>query len=150
MNLHQERINVSIKKLHEDAKIPTYAHPTDAGMDLYAVDDGKAKMAHGCHIYTEYDTGIAVAIPEGYVGLVFPRSSISKQTLSLANSVAVIDANYRGPIKLRFRVFGDIEYTKGDRIGQLVIMPYPKVCFTEVDELDDTDRGDGGFGSSGS
>ena len=144
-------INVKIKRLSENSKIPQYAHPTDAGMDLYATGveyDSSSEIV-------SYNTGIALEIPEGYVGLIFPRSSIYKYDLQLTNSVGVIDSSYRGEIKFKFRST-DIPisrlsnlYDVGDRIGQLIILPYPKVVFEEVDELQSTDRGDGGFGSTG-
>lgn len=137
-------MKVKIKKLHDKAVIPKYAHDTDAGLDLVAVS-----VEH-FDSFIEYDTGIAVAIPEGHVGLIFPRSSISKKALFLSNSVGVIDSGYRGPIKFRFKqTQGENIYQIGDRIGQLIILPYPKVEFEEVDELDKTERGEGGYGSTG-
>jgi dUTP pyrophosphatase len=99
-----------------------------------------------------YGTGLALEIPEGYVGLIFPRSSISKTSLSLANCVGVIDSGYRGEILLKFRTDANNKtghYTIGDRIGQLLIIPYPQIEFEEVLELSDTIRSGGGFGSSG-
>lgn len=177
-------LRVQITKLADNAVIPTYAHPTDAGMDLYATSktfDEYGNMVIG--------TGVAVAIPKGYVGLIFPRSSISQHYCYLTNSVGVIDSDYRGeitfkfaprtsesvPQKLRNRLrklfvgasyrsdlkanetvdllnfWGREEqsYQVGDRIGQLIIMPYPQVSFTEVDNLPDSDRGSGGYGSTG-
>jgi dUTP pyrophosphatase len=136
------KLNVKIKKLVDEAKVPEYSQNGDAGLDLTAVNVSYSDD------YIEYSTGLALEIPEGYVGLVFPRSSISKLKTSLCNSVGVIDSNYRGEVKLRFRNFGSI-YTVGERIGQLIIMPYPEVEFNVVDELGDTNRGSGGFGSSG-
>jgi dUTP pyrophosphatase len=98
----------------------------------------------------EYGTGLAVEIPEGHVGLLFPRSSISNSGLILTNSVGVIDSGYRGEIKFRFKHIPDTAYYKpGDRIGQLIVMPYPEIDFQEVEELSSTERGEGGFGSSG-
>lgn len=141
-------IKVKIKRLSENSKIPQYAHYTDAGMDLYATSveyDSHSKIV-------SYNTGIALEIPEGYAGFIFPRSSIYKYDLQLTNSVGVIDSSYRGEIKFKFRVTYDpilSIYNVGDRIGQLIILPYPKVVFEEVDELQSTDRGDGGFGSTG-
>lgn len=136
-------LNIKIKKLHKDAVIPTKAHTTDAGCDLYATS---------CHYDNGliiYGTGIAVEIPEGYVGLVFPRSSIANTHLTLSNSVGVIDSGYRGEIMAKFRKGGSNAYRVGDRIAQLIIIPYPEVVFEEVDELSDSDRGEGGYGSSG-
>lgn len=136
-------MNVKIKRLNDKAILPTKAHATDAGYDLYAsscyYEDG---MLH-------YGTGIAVEIPEDYVGLVFPRSSIANTHLTLSNSVGVIDSGYRGEIMAKFRKGGTRGYHVGERIAQLIIIPYPEVTFVEVDELSDSDRGEGGYGSSG-
>ena len=138
-------LKVNIKKLSEDAKIPKYAKDGDAGLDLHATS-----ISFEQH-YIEYGTSLAIEIPYGYVGLLFPRSSVSKRDLVLANSVGVIDSGYRGEIKLRFKLTMLEEcliYKQGDRIGQLVIMPYPQVELNEVEELSETARGDGGFGST--
>ena len=141
-------MKVKIKKLHSDAVIPTYAKYGDAGMDLTTISKPSLKET-----YVEYDTGLSVEIPEGYVGLLFPRSSISKTNLVLANCVGVVDSGYRGPVKLRFKVIGgymgERDYSVGDRVGQIIIMPVPNFEFEEVSELSDTARGDGGFGSTG-
>ena len=136
-------LNIKIKKVRQEAIIPTKAHTTDAGYDLYA---------SSCHYENGlvcYGTGVAVEIPDGYVGLVFPRSSIADTHLTLSNSVGVIDSGYRGEIKAKFRKGGTRGYGVGDRIAQLIILPYPEVVFEEVDELADSDRGTGGYGSSG-
>lgn len=137
------KLNIKIKKVTPTAQLPTKAHATDAGYDLYAsschYEDG---MLH-------FGTGVAVEIPAGYVGLVFPRSSIANTHLTLSNSVGVIDSGYRGEIKAKFRKGGTRGYNVGDRIAQLIIIPYPEVTFEEVDELSDSDRGEGGYGSSG-
>lgn len=143
-------LNVKISKLVEHAVIPEYAKAGDAGMDLIAVDGCKNLDFK----YIEYGTGLAIEIPEGYVGLVFPRSSISKTSHTLSNSVGVIDSGYRGEIKLRMRYEEgreDLEYNFGDKVGQLVIIPHPTVSFQVVDkkDLSDTTRGTGGFGSTG-
>ena len=170
-------MKVRIKRLHPNSVIPTYAKEGDAGLDLTAVDkyfdiDGNVV----------YHTGLAVEIPEGYVGLLFPKSSICKEDLSLCNSVGVIDSNYRGEIIVKFKPTPMFEieeesqiekdkfksyerigvaesaenmdtlnmhYKVGQRIAQLIIMPYPQIEFEEVKELTKTERGDGGFGSSG-
>ncbi len=139
-------INVKFKKLHPDAVIPSKINDLDAGFDLVAVTN---EYLGGEQI--EYGTGLAIEIPEGYMGLLFPRSSICKTRLSLANSVGVIDSQYRGEIKLVFNEkFGDRKlYYHGERIAQLVILPYPHVKFIEVDDLTQTPRGTGGFGSTG-
>lgn len=149
-------LNVSIKKLHKDAIIPRYSRSGDAGLDLTAVSKEYDSDGNIC-----YDTGLAFAIPEGYVGLIFPRSSNAKKDLTLTNSVGVIDSNYRGSVSFKFKpsdyfatnrddVYGDGKvYDIGDRVGQMIILPYPQINFIEVDELDETERGDKGFGSSG-
>ena len=138
-------MKVKIKKLHEDAVIPSYSKPGDAGMDLYSVRHDLDKNANSVHY-----TGLAVEIPHGYVGLLFPRSSISKTSCSLRNAVGVIDSGYRGEIMLKFSCRSNIDcYKAGDRVAQLIIMPYPEIEFEEVEELSDTDRGEGGFGSTG-
>ena len=142
---------VKIKKLHDEAVIPSYAKNGDAALDLYAVERGKADQ-HGNMVYR---TGLAMEIPTGYVGLVYPRSSISKTKQMLRNHVGVIDSGYRGEIILKFGWFSQSStpdssvYDAGDRIAQLMIIPHPKVEFEEVEQLSDTDRGTGGFGSTG-
>lgn len=143
-------LNVKIKRLTPTAQLPTKAHATDAGYDLYA-DSAKVCIADGL---ASYGTGIAVEIPDGYVGLVFPRSSIYKKHLMLSNSVGVIDSGYRGEVKAKFNLINDGSdmyevYEVGERIAQLIIIPYPEVVFEEVDTLSDSDRGTGGYGSSG-
>ena len=143
------KLDVRIKKLDNSATIPTYANDTDAGLDLTAISKKITDL------YVQYGTGLAIEIPEDYMGLIFPRSSISKINMSLANSVGVIDSSYRGEVMLRFRRNTlrdrDInnEYQIGDRIGQLIIMPYPKIQLIETEKLADTNRGTGGFGSTG-
>lgn len=146
-------INVKIKKLHENAVIPKAATDGSAGLDLVALEDGKGSIG-ACGPVMDYRTGLSIAIPKGYVGLIFPRSSIGDKTsFTLANSVGVIDSDYRGEILAKFRdlneLYGRNIYNKGDRMCQLVIVEAPEVIFEEVDDLDETDRGDGGFGSSG-
>ena len=140
---------VKIKKLNDAAVVPKYAKPGDACVDLYATG------REGDKYNITYYTGLAVEIPEGHVGLLFPRSSISKKNITLANSVGVIDSGYRGEIMLKFKktcgTYGDknIFYDVGERVGQLMILPYPRIEFVEADELNDTARGTGGFGSTG-
>ena len=145
-------MKVNIKKLHPDAVIPRYAKTGDAGLDMVAVSDAKPKFeADSSILYQEYETGLALEIPEGYVGYIFPRSSISNKELILANCVGVIDSGYRGEIRFRFKVTGANQpsiYKKGDKIGQLIIMPIPGIELIEVDELSDSERGEGGFGST--
>lgn len=147
-------MKVKFKKLHVDAVMPTYAHSNDAGLDLVGIDIVK-KNNNDLWI----DTGLAVEIPDGYVGLVFPRSSITKTDLQLGNSVGVIDSGYRGSIQFRFRYSNKpydpndsdwypSDYKIGDKIGQLIILPYPTIEVIESDELSDSERGTGGFGST--
>lgn len=140
-------MNIKIKKLSKDAVIPSYAKIGDVGLDLTAVSISYTDN------YTEYGTGIAIQIPEGFGGFIFPRSSISNYNLTLCNSVGVIDSNYRGEIKLRFKTPYNHQvykaYDIGDRIGQLIIMPIPKIKLQVVDDLDITNRNSLGFGSSG-
>jgi len=137
-------MQVKIKKLHDLVEILTYAKEGDAGMDLTAVKIEKDAYGNAV-IYT----GLALEIPKGYVGLVFPRSSISKYDMHLRNSVGVIDSGYRGEIMLKFSFLEDGNlYQMGDKVAQLIIMPYPQITFEEVDELSETERGEGGFGST--
>ena len=139
-------MKVRIKKMHEAGVIPAYAKPGDAGLDLVAVSE----TWNDDNTMVTYGTGLAVEIPEGYVGLLFPRSSISKTNLELSNSVGVIDSGYRGEIMFKFRYNSEgMVYDVGDRVGQLIILPYPSIEFEEVQELSSTDRGEGGFGSTG-
>jgi dUTP pyrophosphatase len=141
-------MHIQVKKLHPNAVIPSYAKAGDAGMDLTATAMDKDK-----HGNITYSTGLAIEIPQGYVGLLFPRSSNSKTDLYLTNHVGVIDSGYRGEIMFKFRpINGLIDaaiYHPGDRVGQLLILPYPQIQLVEADELSSTDRGEGGFGSSG-
>lgn len=142
-----EKLKIKIKKLDKNAVIPQYAKPGDAGLDLTATSKSYDDFDNVC-----YGTGIAVEIPEGYVGLLFPRSSISKTDLILRNSVGVIDSSYRGEITFKFNniLLSSCEpYNIKERIGQLIIMPYPQIEFEEVEELSVTERNTGGYGSSG-
>jgi len=139
-------MRIEVKKLSEEAVIPTRANSGDAGLDLTATSMTFTED------YIEYGTGLAFEIPEGYVGLIFARSSISKMAHSVANAVGVIDACYRGEVKIRMRYKKDraLEWYKvGDRVAQLVVMPCWPGNLVEVNELSKTDRGSGGFGSSG-
>lgn len=142
-------MKIKIKKLVENAVLPTYAKSGDAGLDLTAtswnLDDYGNFVCH---------TGLAIEIPEGYVGLVFPRSSVSKKKLFLTNAVGVIDSGYRGEITAKFKKLDSKNekssfYEVGERIAQLIILPYPQIEFEEVKELTKTERGTGGYGSSG-
>lgn len=142
-------IKVKFKKLHPNAVTPKYSKEGDAGMDLTATS--KEKVANGIVIYK---TGIAIEIPWGYVGLIFPRSSISNFQLTLTNCVGVIDSGYRGEIMGKFRNTDwtnedNSTYDIGDRIMQIIIIPYPEIEFIESETLSETERGEGGFGHSG-
>jgi len=138
-------MKVKIRKLHSSAVIPDYAKSGDAGMDLAAV-----WQKQELDLIT-YGTGLAVEIPMGYVGLLFPRSSVYKAKMFLTNCVGVIDSGYRGEIMMKFEMTdSNAMYKVGDRIGQIIILPYPLVEFEEVAELSNSDRGDGGYGSTGS
>lgn len=165
----QNNITVNFKRLSKKAVIPSYAHPTDAGMDLVAVSKSETER------YIEYGLGFSTSIPEGWAGFIFPNSRISKYDLVLANSVPIIDCHYTGEWKLRFKksLWSTFKFTiakmknwfgikdfdlgweaecksfnVGDVVGQLVLFPITKVDFIEVDALPETDRGDGGFGST--
>ena len=142
---NENTLKVRFKKLYEDAVTPSYAKDGDAGLDLTA----HTVTSIVSDTYIEYGTGIAVEIPQGYVGLVFPRSSVSKkENFYLKNSVGVIDSGYRGEIKLRFNQ-SDSHYQAGEKVGQLIIIPYPTIYLEQVEELSSTERGEGGFGSTG-
>lgn len=165
---------IKIKRLSENATLPQPATPYSAGLDLTATSIRYDQE----NDFIEYGTDIAVEIPMGHVGLIFPRSSISKTDLMLCNHVGVIDSDYRGEIKFRFKIistylefvnvegniattyYNELEkesgiisehnvYNVGDRIGQLVIVPCVMTGVTEITELSDTQRGSGGFGSTG-
>ena len=139
-------MKVKVKKIRESAFLPTKAHATDAGYDLYADSIGYDDCGN-----VVYGTGVAVEIPKGYVGFVFPRSSIARTGLILSNAVGVIDSGYRGEIMAKFRraQVPAEEYKLGERIAQLIIIPYPEIEFELSNELTDSDRGSGGYGSSG-
>lgn len=148
-------MEVKLKKLVEDAVIPTYAKPGDAGMDMTAIAY-EYDAEKDCHVYK---TGIALEIPEGYVGLLFPRSSNRKTNAYMCNHVGVVDSGYRGDVMFSFKNRDKIEadvipalvkpYEVGDKIGQIIIVPYPQISFVEVDELSTSERGTGGHGSTG-
>jgi dUTP pyrophosphatase len=143
-------MQVKIKKLKPNAVIPTYAKDGDAGMDLVATS-----VISETHTQITYGLGIALEIPNGFVGLVFPRSSIRKTRLQLSNSVGVIDSGYRGELQATFnKIITTIEnqkndYKVGDRVAQIMIIPHPSIDFQEVEYLSNTQRGEGGFGSTG-
>lgn len=142
-------MNIEIKTLNEKAVIPTYGTEKSAGADLRFVDGdttiqpGETKLLH---------TGVAMAIPDGYVGLIFARSGLAtKKGLAPANKVGVVDADYRGEIMVALHNHSDKEQTiqDGERIAQISFIEYEKACFVEVDNLDETERGSGGYGSTG-
>ena len=149
-------MEVRIKKLHPNAVMPTYAKDGDAGMDLTAVTKSYDRDGN-----IVYGTGLAFEIPEGYVGLVFPRSSISSLDITMSNCVGVIDSGYRGEVTAKFKpamlfnreqrpiILNNRIYNAGERIAQIIIIPYPRITFVEADELSETERGAGGYGSSG-
>lgn len=145
-------MEIKVRKIVPEAVIPRRAHDSDAGFDLVAVS---CKVEDGMYVY---GTGLAFEIPEGYVGLVFPRSSIAKKDLILSNSVGVIDSGYRGEVMAKFhqarRMFEMSSdefpaYRIGERIAQIVFVKLPDVELVEADELSPSERGTGGYGSSG-
>jgi dUTP pyrophosphatase len=138
---------LKFKKLHPEAVIPKRATPYDAGLDLTAC----SYQYDTTNDVYDFGFGLAVEIPEGHVGLIFPRSSIYKTNMSLSNSVGVIDSKYRGELRAKFRPTTGLNsnYNSGERVAQLVIVKYEALNPIEVEELDmNNDRG-GGFGSSG-
>jgi dUTP pyrophosphatase len=168
-------MKVKIKKLADNAVIPTYATDGSAGMDLTAT-----RIEFDEYGNKVYHTGLAFEIPKNHVGLVFPRSSNTKKNLLVKNSVGVIDSDYRGEVTFKFSsdlkvvntiwprvrlffkkylrtkdcvgvtsIWNNTDYQVGDRIGQIIIMPYPRIEFEEVVQLSETQRGDGGHGSTG-
>jgi dUTP pyrophosphatase len=143
-------MKVRIKKLNPNAVIPTYAKAGDAGMDLTITN-----IISETTTDVTYGFGIALEIPFGFVGLVFPRSSVRKYDLALTNSVGVIDSGYRGELQATFKKTSwlkqdsSTKYNIGDKGAQIMIIPHPTIEFEETDELSNTERGDGGFGSTG-
>ena len=143
-------MKVSFVKLHPDAVMPTYGSPSAAGADLYALSEEEILIEAGKTVFIR--TGLAMEIPEGYVGLIFARSSMgAKRNLAPANKVGVIDSDYRGEIKVVLHNHGAIDQViaPGERIAQLAIVPYLRAEFEECSSLSDTERGEGGFGSTG-
>lgn len=141
---------VRIKKMNENAKIPTYGTEFAAGADLYACIDKTEVIASGETKLIK--TGVAMEVPIGYAGLIYARSGLaSKKGLAPANKVGVVDSDYRGEIMVALHNHSkeDKQIEPGERIAQLVITPYLKADFEEIPELDDTDRGSNGFGSTG-
>ncbi len=145
------KLEMDIKKLNERATVPSYGSVCAAGADLYACTDSSVKIAVGETVLIH--TGICMAIPDGYVGLVYARSGLaSKKGLAPANKVGVIDSDYRGEIMVALHNHSKTDQTveHGERIAQIVFTPYAAAEFCVVEELDDTARGAGGFGSTGS
>ena len=144
-----DRIDLPIKRLDPTVELPTYAYEGDAGLDLRSNED----VTLAPHERRLVSTGLAIAIPEGYAGFVQPRSGLAlREGLSMANTPGLIDSHYRGELKVCAVNLDDerpITISRGERIAQLVIQRVPVVTLVEVAELDETDRGAGGFGSSG-
>ena len=140
-------VMVKVKKLDPNAVIPSYSKIGDAGMDLTIT-----REIENTSFTVSYGFGIAMEIPKGFVGLVFPRSSVRNQDLILSNCVGVIDSGYRGELQATFKKtngLDSLKYKVGERGAQIIILPYPQVFMTEVPELSDSERGEGGFGSTG-
>lgn len=142
-------VEVAIKRLTPDAQIPAYTRAGDAGMDLHAAETATLapleRKLIGC--------GFALALPEGYGAFVLPRSGLAaKNGISIVNAPGLIDSNYRGEVKVilvNLDPENDFEVNMGDRIAQMLVLPVPVVSFNEQEELDETERGAAGFGSSG-
>lgn len=140
-------MKVRFKRLHPAAVTPTYAKHGDAGLDITAVRIIKQDKEQ-----ITYGTWLSFEIPKGYVGLLYPRSSIRKYQIQMVNSVGVIDSGYRGEVEVTFSLLkgqGSISYSVGERVAQLIIMPFPTIKLVESDDLSSTERGAGGFGSTG-
>ena len=143
-------MELKFKKLHEKAVLPSRSHSTDAGLDLTTYGFTQEVDASGKLILV-YHTGLAVEIPEGYMGLLFMRSSVANKSLTLSNAVGILDSGYRGEIMGKFKITTDAiptVYQEGERVLQLIVMPYPQVEPIFVEELSDGDRGEKGYGSS--
>lgn len=142
-------LTLLIKRLDSGLPIPSYAHPGDAGIDLFASEDRTLAPFERSLV----GTGVAVAIPDGYAGFVQPRSGLAlRQGLTFVNTPGLIDSHYRGEIKLiaiNLDPAQALHIARGDKIAQLVIQPVERVALVEVDALDETTRGSGGFGSTG-
>jgi dUTP pyrophosphatase len=144
-------MTVKFKRLSEKAVLPTRAHKGDAGIDLTCTNIDPV-LNEAKQIVYVYHTDLAVEIPEGYVGLLFPRSSIYKKSLRQSNCVGVIDSGYRGEVIVTFNPTTDVVpaiYQPGERFAQLVIVPYLDYDIEEAEELSETDRGERGLGSTG-
>lgn len=138
-------MQIKFKKLHDNAVLPSYTLEGDGAMDLTAV----LKWTESDNLVC-YDTGLAIELPEDHVALLLARSSISKKNMILANSVGLIDSNYRGPLIFKFyKAEESVTYEIGERVGQILVIPRPKFTAEWADELSSTNRGSGGFGSTG-
>lgn len=137
-------VKVKVKKLSKMAVMPKRMHPNDAGFDLTSAS---CKVDKEHHLAEVHGTGLAFEIPEGYAMFIFPRSSAYKNQALMSNCVAVIDSNYRGEVHVIFTKPTD--YIVGDRIAQAIILPYPQVEYEEVEELQESERGTNGLGSTG-
>ncbi len=147
--IYVQSLEIAITKLRDDAVVPVYAYPGDAGMDLRAVEPVTLAPFERALV----PTGLAIAIPEGYAGFVQPRSGLAiKQGVTVLNTPGLIDSHYRGELKvalINLDAHATFEVQPGDRIAQLVIQKVENVAWHVVDALDKTERGEGGFGSSG-
>lgn len=139
-------MTIKIKKIHPDARLPSYAHPSDAGMDLFSCET----ILINPNERQTISTGIAIAIPPGYVGLIWDKSGIA-HTHGLKTMGGVIDSGYRGELKIVIHNLSTTTYVveKGSKIAQMLIQPVAQKTMVEVEELDDTSRGEKGFGSTG-
>lgn len=143
-----KKVKIKVKKIVPEAVIPFYAKEGDSCMDITAISENIVEESG--FGYVEYGTGLSFEVPKDHTMLIFPRSSISNQGLILSNSVGVLDETYRGELKFRFKyVRGSNKYNVGDRVGQILVLPRPLMEMEEVEALSDTDRGEGGFGSTG-
>lgn len=143
-------MKVNFRKLNDKAVVPTYGSPYAAGADLYACIDGEVTVAP--HTTAVIPTGLALELPLGYAGLIYARSGLAtKKGLAPANKVGVVDCDYRGEVKVALHNHGEAAQTvaPGERIAQLVIAPYITAEFVQAEELSETVRGEGGFGSTG-
>jgi dUTP pyrophosphatase len=147
-------MELKIKRLHPDARMPTYGSDGAACFDLYACAPGKVALVMGREAQAAtFDTGLAFEIPPGWVMKIYSRSGHGfKNDVRLANCVGVIDSDYRGQVAVRLTAdhgINPLPVKDGDRIAQAMLVPVPRVTFCEVDELSETVRGAGGFGSTG-
>lgn len=142
-------MRIPLKRIDPDLPMPQHAHPGDGGVDLYA----REAVTLDAGAWAAIPTGVAVAVPDGFVGLISPRSGLAvRHGISLVNTPGILDSGYRGEIKAILINHGDesVTFERGDRIAQLVVVPVVEQEFVEVEELPDSERGDGGFGSTGS